>query len=50
MTMLSLSNTWLALLLGVSVKSLLLALVAGAALVVLRVRNTNVPLPIPRYL
>ena len=40
--MLSLSNTWLALLFGVSVKSLLLALVAGAALVVLRVRNTNV--------
>ncbi len=40
--MLSLSNTWLALLLDVSLKSLLLALVAGAALVVLRVRNANI--------
>lgn len=40
--MLSLSNTWLALLLDVSVKSLLLALVAGAGLVFFRVRNANV--------
>ncbi len=40
--MLSHSNTWLALLIDVSVKSLLLALVAGAVLVVLRVRNTDV--------
>ena len=36
--MLSLSNTCLTLLLDVSLKSLLLALLTGAALVVLRVR------------